>query len=316
MYLYQGHKIGTYVTQASPRTFEEREEAVRLNVEFETAGIERGVERYRNELSKDISKFSDTGRSSFADTDVGSKLVDQCMKPLVEGIKEIQEEATLGFTKRGHCAVWWLPSLCLPADKLAAVTIRTVLAGLQPEVALSRQWTHCALKIGQNIKQEREFDLWKDRQYREAREEGAVNLYKTMVRRVKKIDNRAARRFMRMSADLDRLDWDKEVRLHIGMKMLDTLVRYGNGWFECDLKIVGWNHTRRHLKTVKLTDVARQAIEEDHKRCELNRPFMLPMLCEPVEWRWKEGRSKWSEGDAPLDPIGPIGEAMKEVAND
>jgi len=321
MYLYQGLAPGTYTTQASPRTTEEHEEAVRLNAEFETSGISRGVERYNNELSKDISQFSDTGRSAFADSDVGSKLVDQCMKPLVIGFYEIQSEAQQGFGSKGHNAVWWGPILCLSPEKLAAITIRTVLAGLQPEVAHARKWTACALLIGQNMKQEREFDLWKDRNYREAREQGTINLYKVMIRRVKKIDPRAVRRFMRMSTDIDRLDWTKEVRLHVGMKCLDTLIRFGNGWFECHFAGKGYGRTRHVEKTVRLTEIARRAIEDDHERCELNRPFLLPMLCEPVRWRWDEARtqrstksgSQSSEDTEVQEASGAIGQAIQKA---
>ena len=291
-YLYQGLSRGTYTTQKSPRTYEDREEAIRVNVHWETGGIERGVRRYQNEMSKDVGKFSETGRSAFADTDVGSKLVDQCMRPLVSGIREEQAVAQLGFSKKGHSAIWWLPLLCLQAEKIAAVTIRTVLAGLQPEVSHSRPWTACALLIGGNIKMEREFDLWKERQYRQAREEGSVNLYKVMTKNCKRIDTRAARKFMRLSTDLDRLDWSKEVKLHVGMKALDTLVRHGNGWFEMSLVGRGYGRTRHTEKTVKLTEVARSAIEQDHRRCEFNRPFLVPMLCEPAEWRWHEGKEK------------------------
>jgi hypothetical protein len=140
---------------------------------------------------------------------------------------------------------------------------------------------------------EREFDLWKERQYREAKD-GSVNLYKVMTKNCKRIDTRAARKFMRLSTDLDRLDWTKEVRLHAGMKCLDTLVRHGNGWFEMSLVGRGYGRTRHTEKTVKLTQVARDAIEQDHRRCEFNRPFLLPMLCEPAEWRWHEGKAKSS----------------------
>ena len=293
-YVYQGLARGTYTTQLSPRTYQEKEEAIRRNVEWETCGIDRGVERYQNELSKDVAKFSDTGRSAFADTDVGSKLVDQCMRPLVAGVEQEQAAAQLGFSKKGHTAIWWLPILCLQPEKIAAVTIRTVLAGLQPEVAHSRPWTACALLIGANIKMEREFDLWKERQYREAREEGSINLFKVMTKNCKRIDTRAARKFMRLSTDLDRLDWTKETKLHIGMKCLDTLVRHGNGWFEMSLVGRGYGRTRHTEKTIKLTQVARTAIEQDHRRCEFNRPFLLPMLCEPAEWRWNEAKGKSS----------------------
>ena len=52
------------------------------NVEWKTSAITWGIPRYQNESSKDISKFSDTGRPAFTDSDVGSMMEDQCMNPL------------------------------------------------------------------------------------------------------------------------------------------------------------------------------------------------------------------------------------------
>ena len=89
---------------------------------------------------------------------------------------------------------------------------------------------------------------------------------------------------MRQSTDLDRLNWDKKLCVHIGMKLMDMLVRYGNGWFELSYVKKGYGRTVHTEKTLRLTEVALQAIEQDHQRCELNRPFLLPMLCEPAEW--------------------------------
>ena len=109
-YLYQGLAGSKFTTRCSPRTYEERETAIRKNIEWETGGIARGVERYRNEIAKDVAKFEATGRSAFADSDVGSKLVNQCMKPLVAGIKEAQVEAQEGKSNPGREAVWWRAS--------------------------------------------------------------------------------------------------------------------------------------------------------------------------------------------------------------
>jgi len=292
--LYQGLVNSKFTTKFSPRNYEERESAIRKNIEWETSGISRGVERYRNMLAKDISEFEKTSRSTFADSDVGSKLLDQCMRPLVAGIIDAQIEAQQGFSAAGRTAVWWLPILCLHPEPMAAVILRSVLAGLQPEVSSSRPWTACSLQTANNIKQQREFDLWKTRQYEDERHEGAVNLYKIMTRRCKRIDSRAARKFMRLSTNLDRLDWDKTVRLHIGMKCMDLLVRYGNGWFEQSMVRRGYGTTLHTEKSVRLTQIARDAIENDHRRCELNRPFLLPMLCEPAQWRFSEGKAKSS----------------------
>ncbi len=75
-YIYQGLTTGKFTTKYSPKTYAEREAAIRRNIEWEIGGIDRGVERYRNEVNKDISKLEATGRSAFADSFVGSKLLD------------------------------------------------------------------------------------------------------------------------------------------------------------------------------------------------------------------------------------------------
>ena len=104
-YLYQGLAGGKFTTGCSPRTYEECEAVIRKNIEWETGGIARGVERYRNEMAKDVATFEATGRSAFANSDVGSKLVNQFMKPLVAGIKEAQVEAQEGKSNPGREAV-------------------------------------------------------------------------------------------------------------------------------------------------------------------------------------------------------------------
>ena len=125
---------------------------------------------------------------------------------------------------------------------------------------------------------------------------------------------------MRLSTNLDRLNWDKSVRIHVGMKCLDLLVRHGNGWFEMQLINRGYGRTLYTEKTLRLTEIARQAIEQDHNRCELNRPFLLPMLCEPAEWRFNETKAKSSgqgltESEVP-DASGPFAQALQSQTED
>ena len=99
---------------------------------------------------------------------------------------------------------------------------------------------------------------------------------------------------MRQSTDLDRLNWAKKTCVHIGMKLMDSLVRYGNGWFELSAVNKGFGRNVHNEKSLRLTEVALQAIENDHARCELNRPFLLPMICEPAEWRFHETKANSS----------------------
>ena len=49
-YIYQGLTNGKFTTKYSPKTYEERAAAIQRNIEWEIGGIDRGVERYRNEV--------------------------------------------------------------------------------------------------------------------------------------------------------------------------------------------------------------------------------------------------------------------------
>lgn len=307
---------GTNLTQ-NKFTFAQHQELIKENSEWETEGITRGVERYRNELNKDIAKFEQTGRSSFADSDVGAKIVLQCMRPLVVAFKQAQEEAQLGHAKSGAPSLWWTPLLCLEPEELAAITIRTVLSGMQPPL---RKTTQCAIKIADNIRFERDHHLWKDQEFKNARELGTRNMYKVMTRKVRKLDKRSIRKFMRIEADMDREAWSKETKVHIGNKCLELLVRWAgdwvikpeftatkdqprpefpddyikkNDWFSVELIQAGYPKVRT-TKFIRLSPEAEKVIEENHARCEYNKPYLVPMLCPPVPWQWRQGRSKKS----------------------
>ena len=306
-YIYQGVSNYTFITQCSPRTYEEREAAIQKNAEWETSGIQRGIERYHKELEKDKDQFEKLGRSAFADSDVGSKLVDNCMRPMVAGLKPLieevekaQEKAQDLFAKSGRTPKWCRDILVHEPEKVAAIIVRTVLAGIHPPVGNERPFTACAIAIADNIKMQRDFDLWKARQRQQVRDAKAnnekppVNLYEVMTRKCKRIDSRAARSFMRLSTDYDRENLTKKEKIHFGAFCLDLLVRCGNGWFELRIKNHGHGRNIRAVKTIRLTQVALKAIEKDHNRCELNRPFLVPMLCEPASWRYEDGKSKSS----------------------
>jgi len=64
-YLYQGLAGSKFTTRCSPRTYEERETAIRKNIEWETGGIARGVERYRNEPAVGHNLKQPVGRHRF-----------------------------------------------------------------------------------------------------------------------------------------------------------------------------------------------------------------------------------------------------------
>ena len=309
--------FGTYVSQNKDISYSEHLKLIKLNSEWEAYGIQRGVDAYHSKLREDEKKFKERGRSQFVYSDVGAKIVLHCMRPLVEGFKQAQNEAEIGHSKKGAYSKWWTPILCLHPEELAAITIRTVLAGMQPPM---RKTTQCAIKIAENIRFERDLHLWKDQQFKNERELGTKNLFKAMTRKVKKLDARSVRKFMRFEADTDRESWSKETKVHLGNKCLELLVRWAGewsvspdfratkdkkhpvfpddyhkteDWFATELIQAGYSRIRT-TKFIKLTPEAEKVIEDNHARCEFNKPYLVPMLCPPIKWRWRKAKSKKS----------------------
>jgi len=66
----------------------------------------------------------------------------------------------------------------------------------------------------------------------------------------------------------------------IGAKLLDLMIKHGGGWFEQRLVYKTGKTERR----VFLSDLAQQALTDINAQLEVNRPYMVPMRCQPNQW--------------------------------
>jgi hypothetical protein len=244
---------------------------------YELDGVERGIRRYREEALK----------SDGMNTPPALDLLRTVLDGLIPAVREAQQEALEGLTNRksvggggGRNVIWWYPILCLDAEKIAFIVAHTVMS--RPRAGKDRNTlAQVAKATAERVRQEREFMLWKQAQNEGA---GPVNMAKLMLSSVKKVDPRTARKWMKRGDAFDKVEWTIEEKMRLGVKLVHLLVEHGGGVCTVVLrKIAGGRFKTEHL--VELTPLARDFLEKRAGVEELNRPWLLPMLCPPNPWR-------------------------------
>lgn len=251
------------------------EEQTRLELD----SVERGAVRYRREVEK----------ADLADTDPGIRMMDTILKGLIPAIQQAQVEALAYLEQPRRTPQWVYPILMLDAERLAVITARSVLT-FQRKGEVSRSVTNVAIMVAKRVKEQREFDLWKEAQAaaeKAAKAEGRpyVNVFKLMVQSVKKLDQRAVRKWIKKGEQFDREEWPTEIMVHFGWKLLDLLAQHGGGCFEIVLEPIKGKRGRKTERIVRLTPLALDYINKQHAANELTRPWLLPMVSPPKEWR-------------------------------
>lgn len=262
-------------------------EAARINAieeqkAWEVEGVNRGVARYRKEVAKANQKGNE------ADLPPGERMMVELIGNMAPAINEKVQDA-LDRIVAGNGASrfpWLLPMLSLTGEQWAYITGRTALSFADRE----RSATHVALAIAGRGRDQVDLENWKDHESSlkaEAKGRGATHrsVYDEMIRRVKTISPRSARKWMKKCATFERSDWSLETRTHVGNLLLHVLVENGGGWFQFDLVYSTERGRFTSERRLKLTDIAREYLQYHHAQSELTRPWMLPMLCPPNDWR-------------------------------
>lgn len=269
-------------------------------VQWERGSVERGVARYRESLYR-TKKDGGLELKELAELEPGQDIMREVIVNAEAAIRAAQVEAmnAMRDKTRGRWEMWWWPLCCLEADKIALIGTRSMLGGGGMSTSPRRALRSVALEIGRAMKLEREFEMWREaenrreREARKAKAEGdddvfVPNWWKLMRQRAPEFSERAFRKWAKKSGQYDKLDWGRDVRLAVGTKVIDLIVRYGGGWFAVDL--VGKHESNRYTteRRVMLTEDAWKWIKSAHRGHEFNRPWLLPMLKEPLDWKRKE----------------------------
>ena len=242
---------------------------------WEMDGVERGVRRYRKELQKSLEGGSE------AETPPGERMMLHVMGDLVPAVERAQEMASESLNANGRPYAWALPISILSAEKWALIAARTALSFARSE----RPVTQVALAIANAAKNEVEFQNFKKAEADKAkRETEYVSLYERMSRKMKTFSPRTVRKWMKKCEAFEKAEWSKNEKVQVGSMLAHILVT-DTEWFEHRIIATVSRGVVTTTASLVLTERASEFLNLAHAQSELTRPWMLPMLCQPNDWR-------------------------------
>lgn len=276
-------QFGTLLAQSLDPALEEEQRRMEL------AGVDEGVSKFRQMLTD----------TALADTGTGRKIFKETMQMIVPAIREAQQQAVEGITNSGPGVrpVWWWYISFVSPEKLAYIALRSVLNIRMVKSGMGRPARNICLTIGLAVKQQVEFEKWLRDSKDEAKNTGGPDLAQRLVRTAKNLNQRQWRNWTNRIEAIQTLDWRRDVRMHIGAKILELVIENGGGFFELKYVQVR-NKTERQ---VFLSDACRAMMEDINAQLELSSPVLRPMIIEPRPWHWDEENKRYDGGYYMID---------------
>lgn len=241
---------------------------------WEMDGVERGVRRYRKDLQKSLQSGAE------AETPPGERMMLAIMKELVPAIEREQENGVA--MREGAPYAWALPLNSLSSEKWALIAARTALSFARSE----RPLTQVALGIANAGRNEVEFENFKKAEAAKAkRDDDYVSLFDRMSRKMKTFSPRTVRKWMKKCEAFEKAEWSKSEKLQVGSLLAHILVTDVGGWFEHRIISAVSRGVVTTTASLSLTPNALDFLNTQHAQSELTRPWMLPMICQPNDWR-------------------------------
>lgn len=238
--------------------------------ELEIESIDRGVQRYRDMLAK----------KKPGATPADLKLISGWMPFIVKGIENDQAQHEKSLAKKKSLSEFEYILCSMDADKLAYITLVTLLHLTQRPDDCALMPT--ALAVAANVKVQRYLDVMKktDR-----------DVVRMLSSKRKKLDKTVVMH-MKRKMQIANIEWDKATRIRLGLQLIKHAVEYTKIF---DVKLLKENGQRgtggvqsgmgyRTVRHIQLKPAVRTLIEKYHTEMESLNPYGLPMVVPPTEW--------------------------------
>ena len=255
-------------------------EMISREILWENHQIEEGVAKYREAmLKKDLS-----------DTTGGLKLIKNAMPNTIEAVEDaytVSEGLVLGAPTKGRQDNWVYMISLLQAEQTALIALNKMFTHCQTPTDKMSQVTSLAKKIGEALNQQVKFENWKAESKIEAITEGKKKSHaQWLIQKAKgQVDRQRVARWEKKFENYRNIDWGQDV-LNIGTKMIDIVCAANPDLFTLETTTVN----RKTTRTISMTDTAWAQYEQTEDFAELQRPFLLPTLIQPKEWKYVDGK--------------------------
>lgn len=234
-----------------------------------------GIDRYWNQVSRNTEKGTETNNKPIR------RLLNHTVGQLAEGISAFLDEANSGKAGRRHAAVKYISKL--EPETVAFITARCVLDRLTNS---DEAYVSLARRIGTMLMDEVQF-----RQLKEANGEKYKSLKDKYEKQSSHYDHkRKAMRHHMHEEGIDLEEWPVQDLIHTGSKCVEIMIeRTGLA------QLITRTSDANKLETVLVpTAETMEWIAEEHNRCELLSPVLLPTIVPPKPWTTPTSGGYWS----------------------
>ena len=255
-------------------------------INHELDGVDEGVAKYEKYLGDPATRL--------ADTSVGRKIFKETMSLLIPAIAKEQEIAIDGIANagRGVRPVWWWYLPFVAPEKLAYISLRSALAVRMRDNSVGRSARQICLDIGLAVKQQVEFEAWQKKSKETSKETGGPDLAARLISKAKNFNQRQWGNWTRRIESIETLDWRRDVKMHIGSKLLQLMIEESGGFLE--MKYIQVRHKTE--RQVFLSPACRAMIEDINSGLEIVAPVLKPMISPPREWFWSDTTQRYEGG--------------------
>lgn len=249
--------------------FQHTRDDIRRELDLEAEGLTLGAQRYRSQRPMPWSEGSSSEKEE-ADLPPGKALVRMATDPVAEGIREFVDRIINrdGTGKRPVAA-----NYLFMADPLAAahITVRHILQSAVKQEGFQTS----SIRLGKAIIHHIEML---------ALSKEAPAVYKALLNKSKRKGwsrQRADAFADLMNTNNVRLSVPRDEVIQIGAKCMEIAVDT-TGLFELDTRPSSHGSASYFIRT---SEVMQRWLEQEHGRCELMSPFLMPMVVRPKRWR-------------------------------
>jgi DNA-directed RNA polymerase len=258
--------------------------------QWEHYQVQRGIDRYKASLTQEVSSRhgSRVREKTLAEVAPGGRIASDLMGPLVTAIRAKQAEyrEAYGDPKNRNMSEDAWAILSLSAETLAACTILSAQTA-----APDATYTGVSRDVASRVQHEIEYAQWREAERKAAegrKDSGAEfvpDLFKLMVKRNDVVDQRVFDKWSKKSALFAEVEWDQKMKVRVG-GVLVTLLVESNAWYEVVEEFMASKNRTKLM--FRMTELGLSVLSRLHDEFEYQRPFMLPMICEPRDYEYVE----------------------------
>jgi len=251
-------------------------------IQLERDASLRGRERYFGVIqgNEDRGRGMENSVASSAIADAVHALL-----PEVRRLKSLARKKHIDAMTTGRrLSGWELPLLTLSSEVIAYVTVKRVVVSAKEE----RRLQQITSAVGRLLNLELKWQEAREEESKLSREEERPSRIAEMKRKVRQIDPKSVKKWLKKMDDLTLTEWPGTVHFTLGSALVAAFLE------ACPEVVTKRSYVTRNTRGARTTRVVleltpefTQRLMDGHADAAANSPWLLPMIAPPRDWQPK-----------------------------